>query len=205
MFSLENTIISWIISSYETLGYPGIFLFMVLEPTVLPFPGEIILTLAGWLLVSNHYELLFISLLATTGTLLGCLIEYYISRIFGLSLINRFGKYVFISERDINKTQSHFLKYGYYFVFITRFIPLFPKSLTSTVAGIYKMNIFKYSMITFAASFPSNYLYIYIGNKLGRNYYDISKYLEPVKIPILITLALLVLFYFVYKFYKIKR
>ena len=178
---------------------------MVLEPTVLPFPGEIILTLAGWLLVSNHYELLFISLLATTGTLLGCLIEYYISRIFGLSLINRFGKYVFISERDINKTQSHFLKYGYYFVFITRFIPLFPKSLTSTVAGIYKMNIFKYSMITFAASFPSNYLYIYIGNKLGRNYYDISKYLEPVKIPILITLALLVLFYFVYKFYKIKR
>ena len=205
MFSIENTIIDWVINSYNTLGYPGIFIFMVIEPTVLPFPGEIILTLAGWLLVNNYFELFYVSLLATFGTLIGCIIEYYIAKIFGLKLINRFGKYILITEKDIQKTESYFLKYGYYFVFITRFIPFFPKSLTSIIAGLYKMNIYKFSLITFLASFPANYLYIYVGNRLGKNYSDIEKYIDPFKLPILIIGCTLVLFYFVLKFYKIKR
>ena len=205
MFSIEKSIIEWIINAYETLGYPGIFFFMVIEPTVLPFPGEIILTLAGWILVSNYYELFYVSLLATIGTLIGCACEYFLARTFGIKLINKFGKYFFITEKDIKKTESYFLKYGYIFVFITRFIPLFPKPLTSIVAGIYKMNIYKYSIITFIASFPSNYLYIYVGNRLGKNYGNIAEYLDPFKIPLLIVGFALVLFYFVFKFYKMKR
>lgn len=205
MFSIENTIISWVINSYETIGYPGIFFFMVVEPTVLPFPGEIILTLAGWLLVNNNYDLFYVSTIATVGTLIGCLIEYYISRKFGLKLISKFGKYFFITEKDIEKTESYFLRYGYYFLFITRFIPLFPKPLTSIIAGIYKMNIYKYSLITFSASFPANLLYIYVGNKLGKNYENIAVYIDPVKLPLLIIIFILILFYFVIKFYKLKK
>lgn len=205
MFSIENSIIEWIINTFETLGYPGIFFFMVIEPTVLPFPGEIILTLAGWILVSNYYELFFVSLLATIGTLIGCTCEYFIARTFGIKLINKFGKYFFITEKDIKKTESYFLKYGYIFVFITRFIPLFPKPLTSIVAGIYKMNIYKYSIITFIASFPSNLLYIYVGNRLGKNYGNIAEYIDPFKLPLLISGFALVLFYFAFKFYKMKR
>jgi len=205
MFSIENSIIEWIINTFETLGYPGIFFFMVIEPTVLPFPGEIILTLAGWILVSNYYELFFVSLLATIGTLIGCTCEYFIARTFGIKLINKFGKYFFITEKDIKKTESYFLKYGYMFVFITRFIPLFPKPLTSIVAGIYKMNIYKYSIITFIASFPSNLLYIYVGNRLGKNYGNIAEYIDPFKLPLLIAGFALVLFYFGFKFYKMKR
>ena len=205
MFSIENSIIEWIINTFEALGYPGIFFFMVIEPTVLPFPGEIILTLAGWILVSNYYELFFVSLLATIGTLIGCTCEYFIARTFGIKLINKFGKYFFITEKDIKKTESYFLKYGYMFVFITRFIPLFPKPLTSIVAGIYKMNIYKYSIITFIASFPSNLLYIYVGNRLGKNYGNIAEYIDPFKLPLLIAGFALVLFYFAFKFYKMKR
>lgn len=205
MFSIENSIINWIINSYETLGYPGIFFFMVIEPTVLPFPGEIILTLAGWLLVNNYYDLFYVSLLATIGTLIGCTIEYYIARRFGIKLLNKFGRYFLITENDIKKTESYFLKYGYVFVFITRFIPLFPKPLTSIIAGVYRMNIYKFSIITFIASFPSNYLYIYVGNRLGKNYNNIAEYIDPIKLPLFILGFALVLFYFAFKFYKIKR
>ena len=67
------------------------------------------------------------------------------------------------------------------------------------------MNIYKFSLITFLASFPANYLYIYVGNRLGKNYSDIEKYIDPFKLPILIIGCSLVLFYFVLKFYKIKR
>ena len=141
MLSLENTIIEWVVNTFEWLGYPGIFIFMVIEPTVLPFPGEIILTLAGWLLVKSTFGLIIVSALASTGTLIGCSVEYYLSNKYGISLIDKFGKYVFISSYDIQKSEKYFIKYGSMFVILTRLIPLFPKPITSIIAGIYKMNI----------------------------------------------------------------
>ena len=204
MLSLENTIIEWVVNTFEWLGYPGIFIFMIMEPTVLPFPGEIILTLAGWLLVKNTFGLIIVSALASTGTLIGCSVEYYLSNKYGISLIDKFGKYVFISSYDIQKSEKYFIKYGSMFVILTRLIPLFPKPITSIIAGIYKMNIYKFIIITFIASFPSNLLYIYVGTKLGTNYEKISEYINPVRTPLLIGLGLIILFYFTFKFYKIR-
>ena len=204
MLSLENTIIEWVVNTFEWLGYPGIFIFMIMEPTVLPFPGEIILTLAGWLLVKSTFGLIIVSALASTGTLIGCSVEYYLSNKYGISLIDKFGKYVFISSYDIQNSEKYFIKYGSMFVILTRLIPLFPKPITSIIAGIYKMNIYKFIIITFIASFPSNLLYIYVGTKLGTNYEKISEYINPVRTPLLIGLGLIILFYFTFKFYKIR-
>ena len=204
MLSLENTIIEWVVNTFEWLGYPGIFIFMIIEPTVLPFPGEIILTLAGWILVESTFGLIIVSTLASTGTLIGCSVEYYLSNKYGISLIDKFGKYVFISSYDIQNSEKYFIKYGSMFVILTRLIPLFPKPITSIIAGIYKMNIYKFIIITFIASFPSNLLYIYVGTKLGTNYEKISEYINPVRTPLLIGLGLIILFYFMFKFYKIR-
>ena len=204
MLSLENTIIEWVVNTFEWLGYPGIFIFMIIEPTVLPFPGEIILTLAGWILVESTFGLIIVSALASTGTLIGCSVEYYLSNKYGISLIDKFGKYVFISSYDIQNSEKYFIKYGSIFVILTRLIPLFPKPITSIIAGIYKMNIYKFSIITFTASFPSNLLYIYVGTKLGNNYEKISEYINPIRTPLLIGLGLIILFYFMIKFYKIR-
>ena len=204
MLSLENTIIEWVVNTFEWLGYPGIFIFMIIEPTVLPFPGEIILTLAGWILVESTFGLIIVSALASTGTLIGCSVEYYLSNKYGISLIDKFGKYVFISSYDIQNSEKYFIKYGSMFVILTRLIPLFPKPITSIIAGIYKMNIYKFSIITFTASFPSNLLYIYVGTKLGNNYEKISEYINPIRTPLLIGLGLIILFYFMIKFYKIR-
>ncbi|MED5237558.1 MAG: DedA family protein [Chloroflexota bacterium] len=204
MLSLENTIIEWVVNTFEWLGYPGIFIFMIIEPTVLPFPGEIILTLAGWLLVKSTFGLIIVSALASTGTLIGCSVEYYLSNKYGISLIDKFGKYVFISSYDIQNSEKYFIKYGSIFVILTRLIPLFPKPITSIIAGIYKMNIYKFAIITFIASFPSNLLYIYVGTKLGTNYEKISEYINPVRTPLLIGLGLIILFYLTFKFYKIR-
>ena len=204
MLSLENTIIEWVVNTFEWLGYPGIFIFMIIEPTVLPFPGEIILTLAGWILVESTFGLIIVSALASTGTLIGCSVEYYLSNKYGISLIDKFGKYVFISSYDIQNSEKYFIKYGSMFVILTRLIPLFPKPITSIIAGIYKMNIYKFIIITFIASFPSNLLYIYVGTKLGTNYEKISEYINPIRTPLLIGLGLIILFYFTFKFYKIR-
>ena len=178
---------------------------MIIEPTVLPFPGEIILTLAGFLLVENTIDLIIVSILASTGTLIGCSIEYYLSKKLGNSLINKFGKYFMFSSYDIKKSEKYFLKYGSLFVVLTRFVPLFPKPITSVIAGIYNMNFYKFSIITFIASLPSNLLYVYVGTKLGNNYEKISDYIDPFKVPFFIFIFLFVLTYILLKFYKLKK
>jgi len=205
MFSLEETVIQWVFELYETIGYTGVFVFMILEPTVLPFPGEIVLGLAGWILAKSTLDIFILSFLALLGSLIGCSAEYYLSKLLGRKILTNYGKYFFITNEDFYKTETLFVKYGFYFVFISRLIPLFPKSVTSIIAGIYKMNILTYCLITLIGTYPSILAYLYIGNKLGMKYERILDYIDPIKLPILVVIISLVVFYFFYKFYKMKK
>jgi membrane protein DedA with SNARE-associated domain len=117
----------------------------------------------------------------------------------------KYGRYLFITEKDLEKQEKLFNKYETIFVILSRFIPLIPKSLTSIIAGLYKMNIYKYSFYTFIATLPTLFTYIYIGNKLGENYYEIRKYVSGFGLPILIFVMLIILFYFLFKLYKMKQ
>jgi len=205
LFNIETTIINFIHDVLEKLDFFGVFIIMILEPTALPIPGEILLPLAGWMLIDNWTGIISLTLLATFGSTIGCVIEYFIAKKLGRIFILNYGKYLFITENDLNNQEKLFKKYENGFVLLSRFIPLIPKSLTSIVAGLYNMNIYKYSVMTFVATFPTLFFYIYIGNKLGENYSDIRKYVGGFGLPILILVILIILFYFLYKLYKMKQ
>lgn len=205
LINLETTIINYIHDILESINFFGVFILMILEPTALPIPGEIILPLAGWILIDNFLEVIYLTILATLGSTLGCIIEYYLAKKLGRKFILKYGKYLFISKNDLNKQEKFFKKYELKFVLISRFIPFIPKTLTSVIAGLYKMNIYKYSSLTFVASLPTLFTYIYIGNMLGENYYDLRKYVGGFGLPILILVILIIIFYFLYKFYKMKQ
>ena len=79
------------------------------------------------------------------------------------------------------------------------------RSITSIIAGIYNLNLYKFTIFTFIATFPTLFTYVYIGNNLGENYSEIRNYVGGYGIPILIILLLCMLFYFLYKFYKMKQ
>lgn len=205
MLNIETTIINLIHDFLEKLDFMGVFIIMILEPTALPIPGEILLPLAGWMIIDNWIGIIYLSLLATFGSTLGCIIEYYIAKNLGRKFVLKYGRYLFITEKDLEKQEKLFNKYETIFVILSRFIPLIPKSLTSIIAGLYKMNIYKYSFYTFIATLPTLFTYIYIGNKLGENYYEIRKYVSGFGLPILIFVMLIILFYFLFKLYKMKQ
>ena len=203
--SLENSIIEWITKVLETIDYFGVFILMILDPTALPIPAEIILPLSGWILVDNFGEVLFLSLIATVGSTIGCIIEFYLARSLGRKFILKYGKYIFITEEDLQKQERVLRQNQFYFIFFTRLIPLIPKSITSIIAGIYNLNLYKFTIFTFIATFPTLFTYVYIGNNLGENYSEIRNYVGGYGIPILIFLLLCMLFYFLFKFYKMKQ
>ncbi|MCH2673808.1 MAG: DedA family protein [Dehalococcoidia bacterium] len=203
--SLENSIIEWITKVLETIDYLGVFILMILDPTALPVPAEIILPLAGWILADNISQVFLLSLIATIGSTIGCLFEFYLAKAVGRKFIIKYGKYLFISEEDLMKQEKFFVKNQFYFIFITRMIPFIPKTITSVISGIYNLNFYKYVAYTFIASYPTLFIYVYIGNNLGENYSEIKNYVGGFGFPILIILIIVIIGYFLFKYFKIKQ
>ena len=203
--SLENSIIEWITKVLETIDYLGVFILMILDPTALPVPAEIILPLAGWILADNISQVFLLSLIATIGSTIGCLFEFYLAKAVGRKFIIKYGKYLFISEEDLMKQEKFFVKNQFYFIFITRMIPFIPKTITSVISGIYNLNFYKYVAYTFIASYPTLFIYVYIGNNLGENYSEIKNYVGGFGFPILIIFLIVIIGYFLFKYFKIKQ
>lgn len=203
--SLENSIIEWITTVLETIDYLGVFILMILDPTALPVPAEIILPLAGWILADNISQVFLLSLIATIASTIGCLFEFYLAKAVGRKFIIKYGKYLFISEEDLIKQEKFFVKNQFYFIFITRMIPFIPKTITSVISGIYNLNFYKYVAYTFIASYPTLFIYVYIGNNLGENYSEIKNYVGGFGFPILIIFLIVIIGYFLFKYFKIKQ
>ena len=203
--SLDNSIIEWITTVLETIDYLGVFILMILDPTALPVPAEIILPLAGWILADNISQVFLLSLIATIGSTIGCLFEFYLAKAVGRKFIIKYGKYLFISEEDLMKQEKFFVKNQFYFIFITRMIPFIPKTITSVISGIYNLNFYKYVAYTFIASYPTLFIYVYIGNNLGENYSEIKNYVGGFGFPILIIFLIVIIGYFLFKYFKIKQ
>ncbi|MBC63876.1 MAG: hypothetical protein CL746_06150 [Chloroflexi bacterium] len=199
--SLETAILNFTNEIYEFMGWWGIIVLMSIESTALPLPSEIIMPLAGWLLVSEKnlgiIYVFFAGFYGAIGSLIGSLIEYYVCRIGGRPLLEKYGKYILITKKDIDKAENLFLRKGEIIVIIARLIPGV-RGFISIPAGLAKMNVIKFSLFTFLGAFPWTFGLSLAGYILGDNYKQIREIMKPFDIPIFIIILLLIS-WFIYK------
>lgn len=150
-------------------GYSGVFVTMVLQSACVPLPSEIILPLAGYLVFLGKFSYWKITLLATLANVVGGLLGYYVGKHAGRPLILKYGRYMFINEYKLRKTEYFFNKYGEVTVFVGRMIPVI-RTFVSLPAGIAQMNVVKMSIYTFLGSLPWCALLIWYGYELGENW-----------------------------------
>ncbi|MFM7949011.1 MAG: DedA family protein [Actinomycetales bacterium] len=154
----------------ETLGIFGAGLFIAIESVVIPLPSEIVLLLSGFNVSTGEFSFLPLWIVTTTGSLVGALILYSLG--YGFSrerltkLVEKFGRFFGIKERDVTKSFAVFEKYGAWTILIGRLFPLV-RSLVSIPAGLAKMNLVKFSLLTFIGSSGFNAIWIYVGIQLG--------------------------------------
>ncbi|MBI4453367.1 DedA family protein [Candidatus Woesearchaeota archaeon] len=184
------------------LGYGGVFFLMVLESMVFPVPSELVMPFAGFLIANGKMSFLFVIIFSSLGSLVGSLISYYIGRYGGNKVILKFGKYMFLDETDLMKTEKWFSERGEKTVFISRFIPVV-RHLISIPAGIGKMNFKKFCFYTIIGAAMWNTFLAYIGFLLGKNWELVKHYSEFISIPTAIILAI-VCSYFIYRHIRNK-
>lgn len=163
----------------ESIGVIGAGIFIAIESIVIPLPSELVLLLSGFNVSIGEFSFFPVWLATTIGSLVGAFalygIGFAVSREGINNLVAKFGKYVGIKQRDVDSAFSWFEKYGSFVIFFGRLIPLI-RSLVSVPAGLAKMNLIRFSILTFAGSGIWNALWIYIGIQLKDRWRDAEEW-----------------------------
>ena len=186
------------------MEWPGVVAMMAIESAAIPLPSEIIMPLAGWMLVKERSLgapwLLLAAFCGALGNLLGSLLAYYVGAWGGRPLVLRYGRYLLISNHDLDLADRWFERYGNWTVFFSRLLPVV-RTFISVPAGVARMPIWQFSIYSFAGSFPWSLGLAWAGFLLGENWEDIRDWMRPADIPIVVVVLLLVGLY-VYRHVK---
>lgn len=118
-----------------SFGDMGVFLGMFLESSVVPIPSEVIIIGAGAIGVSVISVLIFGSLGATLGSIVG----YSLGRYAAMPVILKYGRFILIKPHHIARAEAFAKKYGGYSVLIGRVLPIVPFKVFSIAAGIVRI------------------------------------------------------------------
>lgn len=194
-----QSIIDWLVNAISTIGYPGVFISVFLESFFAPIPSEIILPFSGFVASTGKMDLVFVIVIATVAAYLGSLPFYFIGK-WGekpvINFINKYGKYLFIQQKDVDKVFGAFDKYGKGVVFFGKLIPMI-RTLISFPAGVAKMQFARFSMYTLFGSLTWNILLTYAGYQLGDHWSVVSKWIEKYQNVILVLIIIAVLLYII--------
>jgi membrane protein DedA with SNARE-associated domain len=170
------TIISiFIIETISSTGYLGIVILMAIESACIPLPSEVIMPFSGYLVTMKRFSLIGTGVAGTFGCVVGSVAAYYVGMYGGRPLIERYGKYILISHKDLDVADRWFLRYGDAVIFFSRLLPVI-RTFISFPAGVARMNMVKFVTYTFVGSFPWCLGLAYIGMILGKNWETIKVY-----------------------------
>lgn len=190
-----------LISNY---GYLGMFLGMVLEAVIIIIPSEAILATGGILASQKIFTLLGAFLTGLFGSVFCAIIIYYMGYFGGKAFVKKYGKYFFMKEEDIEKSDSWYQKYGLLAALIGRNFPII-RTLISLPIGIMRLSFTKFLLYTIIGSIPWTFAFVYFGYTLGNNWIIINEYVQKLKVPIKILIALLIVSYLYKKITQLKK
>jgi membrane protein DedA with SNARE-associated domain len=169
---LETTITALarlITGTISAIGYPGIALLMAIESACIPLPSEIIMPFAGYLASTGRFSLVGVATAGALGCNIGSTVAHAVGMYGGRPLVEKWGRYVLMSRRDLELAERFFARYGGITVFVARLLPVI-RTFIALPAGIARMPQLQFQLYTFAGSWPWCFALAYVGFKLGERW-----------------------------------
>ncbi len=139
--------IAGLLQTLLAVGYPGIVALMALESSILPVPSELVMPPAGYLAAKGQMSFPVVLLCGVLGSIIGALANYYGAQLIGRPLIQRYGKYVLLSEKNLLRSERFFAEHGEISTLIGRLFPVV-RHLVSIPAGLHRMPLPKFILYT---------------------------------------------------------
>lgn len=176
---------NWLVATIGAMGYPGIFLLMAMESSVIPVPSELVMPPAGYLVYKGEMNAAIAIFCGTVGSLAGAYANYFAAHYLGRPLILKYGKYVLITPEKFSKVEAFFLRHGEVSTFIGRLLPVV-RHLISIPAGLAGMNHWKFSFYTLAGAGIWVSVLTWIGYIIGANQELVMKYSHQAVVAVVI-------------------
>jgi membrane protein DedA with SNARE-associated domain len=163
MHHLLETWFNWVLTG----GYTGIIVLMAMESSIFPVPSEVVIPPAAFLAAQGKLSFWGVVLAGTAGSYLGSAITYWASRLIGRPLIVKYGRYVMLSPKKLERAENWLARYEAGGIFFARLLPVV-RHLISIPAGIVRMNFSLFSLMTITGSAIWCYILAYLGEKAYR-------------------------------------
>ncbi len=199
MHQIIEITVNYLINFIDKIGYLGIFLGMFLESTLVPIPSELIMIPAGIAASKGLVNIYIVTIVGIVGNIAGAVFSYYLAKILGRKILLKIGKFFFVKAQTILKIEHFFQKHGNISVFIGRLLPGF-RHFISIPAGIAQMNLKSFYIYTSAGAAIWTSILSALGFLFGNNQELIQKNLNEIAIICLISCALFLIIYAIYKF-----
>lgn len=173
-----DVVIDWVISLTETLGAPGVGIAILLENLFPPIPSEIVLPLAGFTSSLGTLNVYAAFVWATIGSVSGAFLLYWLGAAVGADRLRRIADRMWLVDPgDVDKALDWFNRFGQWSVLFGRLIPGV-RSLISIPAGVARMSLLKFGLLTLFGSAVWNALLIGAGVWLGESWDVVSTVVE---------------------------
>ncbi len=189
-----HELVNWLVSTIGALGYPGIFLLMAMESSVIPVPSELVMPPAGYLAQQGQMNIWAAILCGTLGSLVGAYANYFAAHYLGRPLVLKYGKYVWITEEKFARVEAFFKEHGEVSTFIGRLFPVV-RHLISIPAGLAGMNHVKFSLYTLLGAGIWVTILTFLGYFIGANQSLITEYSHQALLGVVIVSIVIIVFY----------
>ena len=169
-------------------GLLAVFVLMVLESCGVPFPSEVTMPVAGLLAAAGHLNLGAVILTGAFANLVGSLIAYWLAARWGEPLLLGPGRYAGIRRHHLEIADGWFKRWGLHAVFFGRMLPVV-RTYISFPAGLARVDLARFSILTFFGALPWCAALTLVGYLLGKNYDRISGPIEKAAILIAVLVA----------------
>jgi membrane protein DedA with SNARE-associated domain len=191
-------------SFLTSAGYAALILFGFLEAACIPISSEITFGFAGVLAYQGHLNLALVIIIGSLAELAGSYTSYAVGRIGGRPLVHRLGRYVLVTESDVDRAERFLTGRGAWAVPVGRMLP-FVRAFTSIVAGLVRIPAARFGVLSligtviYAAALSS------IGYGLGSAWQSVSHGLTIVGYILFALLVIAIVGFVVYRWRLFRR
>ena len=194
-------------------GYVALFFLAIIESACAPIPSEVTFGFAGALCtplvaqsvgLAHPFSMPVVILIGTVGSLIGSVIAYEVGRTAGRAIVDRWGKWILLTHKDLDAAEGWFAKYGWWSVLVGRVIPVV-RSAISVPAGMAEMKRGPFAGLTVLGSAAWVSLLAALGYSAGLNWENVSSVFHKFQAPMIVILAVLIAWFFWHRIRTVRR
>ena len=193
---MESFLIHW--------GYAAVFLFGFLEACCVPIPSEVTFGFAGVLAYQGHLSIVGVIVVGTVAELIGSFVAYGIGRVGGRPLVHKFGRYVLVTQADVDRAERFVAGRGIWAIPVGRALPVV-RTFVSIAAGIIEVPALLFGVLSLIGTAIWVTVIALIGYGLGDAWTSVAKGIKVAGYGIAVVVILAIVAFIAYRLHEFRQ